>query len=157
MIATCFIDVTVSAESVLDDLEFAICCQLEAGTTDCTLVWELNAIPVRLALEDQAAMAVRAKTHVRIAQPFTFFNRGLDCFYNVFTQFVHALNVFRMCDNVARLSNSGDHVLVDDVNRCGEHGCAEDFQGKTLPVMAGTADCDQSGDHMRIDFDSTDL
>ena len=69
---TALIYITVTAEAILsqDKLHLAVLLHnVAAGAADSTFKGELNAIPVLLSAENQAAVAVGTKAKIRVAQP----------------------------------------------------------------------------------------
>ena len=92
-----FILVPVSVKSVRgkDKFNFSgfILYKIAAGAAYCALKRILESVPVRLAFEDQAGMAVRAETLIGIAHPMSFFNRSLDRFNNILAHLMSALKL----------------------------------------------------------------
>ena len=156
-----FVDVSVTGKAVLRqhkaDFPVFPFDKVSACAADCAFKWILQAVPVLLAAENEAGMAVRTESLVGISHPPALFHRRGSRLHDIFTHLMGSLELFRTEQDIARTAVSGCHHLVNDDYRLREHRRAHRFKSERLPVMTGASDRDQSRDCMRIFLYITDL
>ena len=161
MFVTALVDIPVTAEPVRSQhkLEVPVFVLLDvaAGAADHALERPLDAVPMLFAAHDQIAVAVRADTLIRIAEPGPLIHRCLNGFDDVFAHLMCACDLVVFKQYVARAAVPCGQELIDNDRGLCEHRGRHGVQSQPLPVFAGTADRDQTGDLVRIFFDFADL